>query len=106
MASVLPFTLIPAWSLPKQYSALIVRSQQQGGVIERGDANQINVLSHIFQMRSFIREFSLYQQIESHFLSLAGRPFLYQGTKYRCPEHQWTIERNLWIFEATFEKVN
>jgi hypothetical protein len=102
--TVLPFTLRITWSMPKNYGANIIK-QQQSGIIERGAANQINLVSHTYQIKSFVRSYSEYETINNYFDGLAGKPFIFNGAIYSCPEHRWTCEWNLWIFEATFNQV-
>lgn len=95
--------LTPIWSLPKQYTATIVKNDY-GGIIDRGDGLQINAIAHTYQVKCFIRDFSLFQSTKNFFNSRRGRPFVFQSVQYHCLEQRWTCEWNLWTFEAVFEE--
>jgi hypothetical protein len=103
--SSLPSSIVPTWGLPKNYKCSLVKKNFDGGIIERGSANSINAIAHSYQVKSFVKDIDTYFSVDSFFSNLKFRPFIYQGTLYRCTSYDWVCDRNLWTFNATFQEV-
>ena len=101
----IPSQLVPTWSLPKNYTTTLTKQQQNGGVIERGNANQINSTKHTYQFKAFIKSYADYVSVDNFFTQQGSKPFIYGGVTYSCGERLWRHEINLWVFEAQFEQV-
>lgn len=103
--SVLPSILIPSWNCPTQYVTLNIKKQQNGGTIERGSANQINLTLQSYTLKCQLFTIASYNTVEQFFRDRNGAPFLYNAIVFKCNEWRWIVDESIWNFEATFEQV-
>lgn len=90
--------------MPQKYVVEIIKNEY-GGIIDRGNANQINSVSSTYDIKSFIKDLTSFETLETFFDERNGHPFIFESKTFRCLQRSWTIENNLWTLDAVFEEI-